>query len=100
MAESLTLDSRTIADGGVAVIVAGDLRIAVFRSGDTFHAIDELCPHQGGSFAKGDFDGRIVTCPLHRFQIDVTTGRSPQNRFLKVRRYAIERDGAMLRIAI
>ena len=39
-----------------------------------FYAIDAVCSHMGGNLAKGQFDGRIVTCPRHGAQYDVTTG--------------------------
>ena len=98
MATPIVLEASRVADGGVHVVEAGALRIALFGSVESFYAIDEICPHQGGSLAKGAFDGRIVICPLHRFHVDVTTGRSPNTPFLRVQTFPAERDGALLRI--
>ncbi len=39
-----------------------------------FYAVDAVCSHMGGDLTKGKFDGRIVTCPRHGAQYDVTTG--------------------------
>ncbi|MBM3509599.1 MAG: Rieske 2Fe-2S domain-containing protein [Alphaproteobacteria bacterium] len=97
---AVAVDADAIPDLGVAVIVHGEDRIAVFRAGEAYYAIDDVCPHAGGSFAQGPFDGRIASCPLHRFQVDVTTGRSTTNAFLRVRTFRVERDGASLRILV
>ena len=47
---------------GHAVPVDGRM-VAVFRQGDQWHAIDDLCPHMGASLAEGYVDGETVTCP-------------------------------------
>jgi nitrite reductase/ring-hydroxylating ferredoxin subunit len=54
--------------------------VAVFNSGGTFYAIDNECKHQGGPLAEGELDGTVVTCPLHAWTYDVTSG-SPPSRF-------------------
>lgn len=41
-------------------------------------AIEERCPHNGFSLAKGKCtdDGEAIVCPLHRYAFDFKTGRS------------------------
>ncbi|MGB9358626.1 MAG: non-heme iron oxygenase ferredoxin subunit [Acidimicrobiia bacterium] len=59
---------------GVVVEVDGE-RIALFRSGDTVHAIGDRCSHADASLAEGDlFDGE-VECPRHGSPFDLTTGK-------------------------
>jgi 3-phenylpropionate/trans-cinnamate dioxygenase ferredoxin subunit len=41
-----------------------------------YYAIDGKCPHAGGDLSKGTLEGKIVTCPKHGSQFDVTTGKS------------------------
>jgi 3-phenylpropionate/trans-cinnamate dioxygenase ferredoxin subunit len=48
--------------------------VAVFNVDGTICAIDDTCPHAGGSLGMGKLDGRIVTCPVHGMKFDVTTG--------------------------
>lgn len=50
-------------------------RYALFRDADgSFHATDDLCPHEGGSLSEGTYhDGRVI-CPLHAWVFDVRTG--------------------------
>ena len=54
--------------------VAGGRIVALFHVAGSFHALDGLCPHQGGPLGKGSLTGNIVTCPWHGFKFDVTTG--------------------------
>jgi nitrite reductase/ring-hydroxylating ferredoxin subunit len=62
--------------------VAGDRIVALFNVGGTFHALDGICPHQGGPLGKGSLAGNIVTCPWHGFQFDVTTGQHQTSKTL------------------
>jgi nitrite reductase/ring-hydroxylating ferredoxin subunit len=48
--------------------------VAIFNVDGTVCAIDDNCPHAGGSLGMGKLDGRIVTCPVHGMKFDVTTG--------------------------
>jgi 3-phenylpropionate/trans-cinnamate dioxygenase ferredoxin subunit len=41
-----------------------------------FYAIGDKCTHLGGDLSKGTLEGKIVTCPRHGSQFDVTTGKS------------------------
>jgi nitrite reductase (NADH) small subunit len=55
--------------------VAGDRMVAIANVDGMYHAIDGLCPHQGGPLGTGALCGTILTCPWHGWQFDVTTGR-------------------------
>ncbi|MBI1973355.1 Rieske 2Fe-2S domain-containing protein [Candidatus Micrarchaeota archaeon] len=59
---------------GKAIEVRGK-PIAVFNVGGSFHAIDNVCKHRGGSLGDGTLDDNMVTCPLHMWRYDVTTGQ-------------------------
>ncbi len=39
-----------------------------------FYALNNRCPHMGGSLANGKLEGHTVTCPRHGTQIDVRNG--------------------------
>lgn len=57
-------------------LVVQDRIVALFRLHDAFHAMDGVCPHQGGPLGKGKLDGCILTCPWHGWQFDVQDGQS------------------------
>jgi nitrite reductase/ring-hydroxylating ferredoxin subunit len=59
---------------GLECIAAGRI-VALFNVDGTWHAIDGVCPHQGGPLAKGCLEGAMVTCPWHGWRFDVVTGR-------------------------
>ena len=61
--------------GTVIERVAGDRIVALAHVDGRWHAIDGLCPHQGGPLGQGSLCGAVVTCPWHGWQFDVTTGR-------------------------
>ena len=51
--------------------------IAIFRTeADEVYALDDRCPHKGGPLSQGIVHGRSVTCPLHNWVIDLTTGQA------------------------
>ncbi|MSU74989.1 MAG: FAD-dependent oxidoreductase [Candidatus Magasanikbacteria bacterium] len=49
-------------------------KIAIFKVGAEFHAINNTCSHAGGSLCDGEFEGKIIQCPLHGARFDVTSG--------------------------
>jgi nitrite reductase/ring-hydroxylating ferredoxin subunit len=49
--------------------------VALANVAGAWHAIDGLCPHQGGPLGTGVLCGTVLTCPWHGWQFDVTTGR-------------------------
>jgi 3-phenylpropionate/trans-cinnamate dioxygenase ferredoxin subunit len=48
--------------------------ITVFNIDGKFHAIADVCTHDGGDLTGGEVTGKIITCPRHGAQFDVTTG--------------------------
>jgi len=40
------------------------------------YAIAGLCTHQKGVLANGTLEGKVVTCPRHGSQFDVTSGKN------------------------
>lgn len=49
-------------------------RVAVFRLPTGFSATDAACPHKGGPLSDGLVADGCVTCPLHNWRLDLTTG--------------------------
>ena len=61
--------------GSRTVPVAGGEEIAVFRTGDNrVFALVNRCPHKGGPLSQGIVHGHSVSCPLHNWNIALTTG--------------------------
>jgi nitrite reductase (NADH) small subunit len=58
---------------GRAVTIDGR-RVAVFRTADGWHALDNSCPHRAGPLADGLLADSCVSCPLHERRYDLRTG--------------------------
>ncbi len=49
--------------------------VALFRTADDqVFALDDRCPHKGGPLSEGIVHGTRVTCPLHAWVFDLSTG--------------------------
>ncbi len=85
--------TKEIAKNTAKACEIGDHQIAVFRLGDEYCAINNLCPHRGGPLAEGDLNGTLVTCPWHNWEFDVKTGASPVNPAVSVKTYPCQVSG-------
>lgn len=48
--------------------------VAVFRVGDEYYALEDVCTHDGGELTGGHFEGEVIECPRHGAQFSVRTG--------------------------
>ena len=56
------------------VEVAGKQVLVASLAGELF-AIENACTHRGGPLNEGTLEGKVVTCPWHGGQFDVTSGK-------------------------
>jgi 3-phenylpropionate/trans-cinnamate dioxygenase ferredoxin subunit len=63
-----------IAPGGYKVVDVDGAMVAVFNLGGKYHAIDDLCTHDGGSLSGGEVQGEEVICPRHGARFNIRTG--------------------------
>jgi len=49
-------------------------RIAVFNLGGAYHAIEDVCSHDGGELSSGELEGHEIICPRHGASFDILTG--------------------------
>ena len=86
-------DARDCPPGKAVECVVEGRIVALFNVDGTFHAIDGVCPHQGGPLAKGRLDGAIVTCPWHGWQFDVATGQHRAAKAVAQRCFSVRVEG-------
>ena len=67
--------------------------IAVANVDGKFFAINNTCLHRGGPLAEGELNGKVVTCPWHGWQYDVTSGKLIMNPTVGVNCYPVEIRG-------
>ena len=64
------------AEGTQRCVRVGGKEVVVFRIGDTFHVIRNICPHAGLPLGEGERRGFVLTCPYHGYAYDVRSGRN------------------------
>jgi nitrite reductase/ring-hydroxylating ferredoxin subunit len=68
-------ETSDLQPGEGKIIRVNGRELALFNVDGTFHCIDNVCPHQGGPLGDGHLEGTTVSCPLHGWKFDVTTGK-------------------------
>ena len=68
--------------GGSARVVLNGKGIALFKQGETVHAVQNACPHRGAPLVGGHVrtlsDGLFVICPDHAWRFRLTDGECPE----------------------
>ncbi len=96
--------------GGRKIVRLEGREVGVFNLDGTFYALKNSCPHQAARVCLGRVvgttlpsqvyeyrygqEGRILRCPWHSWEYDITTGESVFDPAVRVVSYAVEvRDG-------
>lgn len=98
--ESVTVTYSGAKDSEGQLVDAGGKEIALFRIDGTFYAIENRCPHRGGPLSDGFLRDKSVTCPLHGWSFDVTTGSSPNRSDQKIGCFPVSAVGNEVTITL
>jgi NAD(P)H-dependent nitrite reductase small subunit len=74
--KSVTVKYAAKNDSEGQLVVADGEEIALFKFEGQFYAIENRCPHRGGYLADGVVRNKSVTCPLHGWSFDLSSGQS------------------------
>ena len=80
---------NSMPDNSGKVLVIQNSVIALFKINGKYFALDNICPHRGGSLGDGEINGDIVSCPWHGWEINCKTGEAVENPEMKVKRYEV-----------
>jgi 3-phenylpropionate/trans-cinnamate dioxygenase ferredoxin subunit len=80
---------------GRRVCTAG-LDLALFRIGAAVYAIEDSCPHNGGSLSNGKVQGTRVTCPVHGLAFSLEKGCQPGPPGLEARTFPVHVEDGMV----
>jgi metal-sulfur cluster biosynthetic enzyme/nitrite reductase/ring-hydroxylating ferredoxin subunit len=86
--------------GKLLVEVDGDV-VALFHVEGRFHAIDDICTHDGGTLADGELVGHKIACPRHGAKFDIRTGAAlsmPAVRPTRCHDVKVENGGVWVRL--
>ncbi|HEY6353025.1 MAG TPA: Rieske 2Fe-2S domain-containing protein [Burkholderiaceae bacterium] len=73
--------------------------LAVFRVADAVYAIDDSCPHAGGSLSNGKLQGTHITCPVHGLKFNVDNVCPAGAPTLEVKKYPLQVVAGMVMLA-
>ena len=93
-------DAGELSPGSGKTVVAGQQRLALFNDAGNFFAIDDTCPHEGGSLGDGTLHAGRVICPLHSWMFELRTGRCPRDTHEPVNAYPTRRAGEAIEVGI
>ena len=68
-------ETGEISSGQMKTIKFGAEEVLVANIDGVFYALGNVCTHEGGKLSQGTLHGTTVTCPKHKAQFDITTGR-------------------------
>jgi hypothetical protein len=51
------------------------VKIALFKVGGKFYALENSCSHAGGPLCGGTLEGKTIECPWHGSKFDISTGK-------------------------
>ena len=88
-------------DGSCKAVAVNDERVAVFRVGNAFYAIEDRCSHADVPLSEGwiDAEKNCVSCPWHGAQFDLATGAAlnlPAVLPVKAFEVAVEGDSVVV----
>ncbi|HEY8601817.1 MAG TPA: Rieske (2Fe-2S) protein [Thermomicrobiales bacterium] len=106
MATHIVARAEDIPHGGRKIVRLEGREVGIFNLDGTFYALKNVCPHQGARVCLGrivgttlpsdvyefkyGLEGRILRCPWHEWEYDITTGRSVFDANVRVVTYAVE----------
>jgi 3-phenylpropionate/trans-cinnamate dioxygenase ferredoxin component len=63
-------------DPGKMLVEVEDRLVVLFRCGEKFSALDDVCTHDGGPLSNGIMDCKAgtIACPRHGAQFDIYSG--------------------------
>ena len=62
--------------GGKMKVNVKGTEIMLANVGGAIYALENRCPHMGGSLADGVVEGSVIKCPRHGSKFDLATGKN------------------------
>lgn len=92
-AKAPRIDPKEIAEGAAKLMRLGNEEIAVFKHQGEIHAIQNICPHEGGQLCKGWIEDGAAVCPLHGYKFDLKSGACATDGKLSAKIFTLTADG-------
>jgi metal-sulfur cluster biosynthetic enzyme/nitrite reductase/ring-hydroxylating ferredoxin subunit len=95
------IDVAEVPDPGKTLVEVEGEMIALFHVEGRWHAIDDVCTHDGGPLADGELRDHKIACPRHGAKFDIRTGAAltmPAVRPTRAHDTKVEAGGVWVRL--
>ena len=65
-----------VPDGGRQLVEVNEQLLLIFRIGQQFFCLEDICTHDGGNLSEGEHQGFQIECPRHSARFDIRTGEA------------------------
>jgi toluene monooxygenase system ferredoxin subunit len=88
---------ETVPEGGWRLVIAdAQLIVLAWPENGVMKAFQGVCPHANTPFNDADFDGTVLTCPLHGWNWDLNTGEPVHEHAMHLAEYPVKiEDGVV-----
>ncbi len=87
------LGAAELQEGGRCTVDVAGKPVALVRVDGRVWAVDDTCPHRGGSMGQGDLQGHFLYCPLHAWSFDVRDGTAFFPRGARIACFEVREEG-------
>ncbi len=88
------------AAGQGRMVTVNGRHVALFRLGEEFFALDNMCLHRGGPLCDGQIQNDVVTCPWHFWSYEIRTGMMVQDPRVGVSRHEVRVEGELISVRL
>jgi nitrite reductase/ring-hydroxylating ferredoxin subunit len=74
----------------VKQIVVADKKLCLVKDQGEWYAVQNTCPHAGGTLSGGWCKNGHLVCPIHRWEYDLKTGRGATGQGDYINTYPVE----------
>jgi len=95
------IDVAEVPDPGKTLVEVEGEMVALFHVEGRWHAIDDVCTHDGGPLADGELRDHKIACPRHGAKFDIRTGAAltmPAVRPTRAHDTKVEAGGVWVRL--
>ena len=80
--------------------VAGTKVLVVHTDDGSLTAVQAMCPHQSVSLADAKLNGRVLTCPMHLWEMDVVSGKGVNPKHAELAMYPIQLKNGCVYVSV
>lgn len=118
MTETISVEESAIPDGTGLMLSSGGRKVRVFRLHGRYHALANVCPHEGGPVCEGAVTGMLeasektgwkpvwvrenemLYCPWHGTAFEIESGKSIVREGLCVKSYPTTVSGGKVTVTL